>query len=394
MVVHAHYPLGEPRVQREARAARDAGYEVCVLALRGEGERASELVDGVMVHRAPLRHRRGGGLIVILFEYLAFCLYAAWWLAWRCLREPFDIVHVHNPPDVLVFSALGPKLRGASLLLDVHDLSSHIFGARFGGVIGRAATAALVWNERLAARFVDRVVTVHEPYRRELVHHGISASRIEIVMNAVDDAVLERTACEPSPLVAPAADFRLAYHGTLTHWYGVDLIVDALARLRAGGVDAAAVIVGDGDALPSLRARVEELGLSEHVLLSGCYLPIEQALAVVRTADCGVIPNRPSEINRFALSSKLFEYVALGIPVVVSELETLAAHFSSDEVTFFAPGYAASLTAALTWVKDHPAEARERAERAAVRAQQYAWPQSRAALLGAYDALQLRGGGR
>jgi glycosyltransferase involved in cell wall biosynthesis len=94
-----------------------------------------------------------------------------------------------------------------------------------------------------------------------------------------------------------------------------------------------------------------------------------------------VIPNRPSRLNRFALSSKLFEYVSLGIPVVVSRLETLAAHFDADEVTFFESGDVEALAEAIAWVAEHPAEARAKAERAQLRAEAYSWSASRARLV-------------
>jgi glycosyltransferase involved in cell wall biosynthesis len=65
--------------------------------------------------------------------------------------------------------------------------------------------------------------------------------------------------------------------------------------------------------------------------------------------------------------------VALGIPVVVSRLETLAGHFGPDEVTFFEPGDAASLADAIRWVAANPEAAREKCERSRVRAREYAW---------------------
>ena len=206
-------------------------------------------------------------------------------------------------------------------------------------------------------------------------------------MNSVDGALLE-LARWARPFGRPAGDaFPVAYHGTLTWWYGTDLILDAVAELRAGGLDVDGVIVGDGDALPMLREKAKAAGLDGAVQVSGRYLPIEEALATVASAGCGVIPNRPTEINRFALSSKLFEYVALGIPVVVARLETLAAHFGPEEVTFFEPGDASSLATALRWVIEHPAEAQERAERAQLRAREYAWSRGRETLLSIYGAL-------
>jgi glycosyltransferase involved in cell wall biosynthesis len=97
-----------------------------------------------------------------------------------------------------------------------------------------------------------------------------------------------------------------------------------------------------------------------------------------------VIPNLPTELNRFALSTKLFEYIELGLPAVVARLETLEAHFGDDEVTFFEPGDATSLAAALRWIAAHPAEAEAKAQRARERvARQYSWALSRARYLAA-----------
>jgi glycosyltransferase involved in cell wall biosynthesis len=252
--------------------------------------------------------------------------------------------------------------------------------------VGSLVSKLLIWTERVACNAVDKVITVHEPYRQELVGHGVSPNSVRIVMNSVDEAVLQKAA-DVEPLVEREAEFRVAYHGTLTSWYGTDLMVAAVAQLEAEGLDIDGVILGDGDQLPSLKEQLARTGLNGRVYLSGEYVPIETGIATVATADCGVIPNRPSEINRFALSSKLFEYVALGIPVVVSRLETLAAHFGPDEVTFFDPGDAASLAAALRWVFEHPDAAREKAARARARASQYGWSQGREELQRVYHEL-------
>lgn len=372
MVVHAYYPLAEPRVQREARAARDAGFDVTVLALRGPGEAARERVDGISVRRFPLRHTRGAGLLRIGYEYLGFCALATLWLAVRAWRGRLHVVHVHNPPDFLIIAGLLPRIRGARLVLDIHDLSSDIFSVRVRGRAGRVAERILVWVERLACHLADAVITVHEPYRTELARRGTPAAKIRVVMNSLDEHLLER-AQDATSIAGPPGGFRISYHGTLTWWYGVDLLLDALARLRREGIDAEALVLGDGDSVPELMERARRPDLKDHVLLPGRYLPIEATLASVRGAACGVIPNRPSRINRFALSSKLFEYIALGIPVVVSRLETLAAHFGEDEVTFFEPGDAAALSNALRWVHDHPGEADLKARAARIRAQSYSW---------------------
>jgi glycosyltransferase involved in cell wall biosynthesis len=94
----------------------------------------------------------------------------------------------------------------------------------------------------------------------------------------------------------------------------------------------------------------------------------------VRGASAGVIPNLPIKLNRYALSSKLFEYVVLGIPVVAASLPTLRAHFSDDEVLFFEPGSAKSLADALvTVVHDSEATSRRRSAASVRYFTEYRW---------------------
>jgi glycosyltransferase involved in cell wall biosynthesis len=376
MVVHAHYPVGEPRVEREARAAVEAGYEVEVVCLRGRGEPARETVDGISIRRLPIAHERGGGLKRMLVEYAGFTLLAGLQLALR--RRRADVVHVHAPPDFLVATALGPRLRGASVVLDIHDLSPHMYMARFApGARTRLLTRALTAVERVSCALAERVITVHEPYARELAADGVARKKIAVVMNAADEAVVERAAARAVG-ARNGHPFTAAYHGTITSWYGVDLLVDALGRLDARIPDSEALVLGGGDAVDDVRDLAAQAGIADRVEVPGEYLPLEETLTrVASVADCGVIPNRPTTLNRFALSSKLFEYVALGIPAVVARLETLAAHFDDDHVTFFEPGDPASLAEAIAWVAEHPAEARAKAERARDRAAEYSWRRNR-----------------
>ena len=381
MVVHSHYPT-DVRVRREARAALEAGYAVDVISLRGEREPTREVVDGVEVRRLPLHHVSGGGTARMLYEYLTFALLATLMLVPAAVQRRYTVVQVHNPPDFLLIAGLLPRLFGSTLLLDVHDLSSHMFGARYGGRLGAAMSRSLVLLERLAGGLADGVITVHEPYRRELINQGVAAEKISIVMNVPDQSVLEAARGEAAD--HDPGEFVVAYHGTISGWYGVDLILDALSELRNEIPSARAIVLGDGDARVELQERARHLGLADHVEFSDGWVAAERALAQVAGASCGVIPNRPTELNRFALSTKLFEYLALGLPVVVSGLETLTAHFGPDEVTFFTPGDAGSLAQALTWVASHPAEAAARTERARERIERdYSWPANRERYLAA-----------
>jgi glycosyltransferase involved in cell wall biosynthesis len=385
MVVHAHYPLGEPRVEREARAALQVGCSVDVICLGAPDESTSELIDGVRVTRLAVEHVRGAGVGQVVREYLGFTARATRETLRLHRKHRIDVVHVHSPPDFLIVSALLPRLRGSGVILDIHDLSPDMFDIRFGNrPMARVVERGLRLVERAACGIADRVITVHDAYRTELSTHGVPLDRIDVVMNAVESEAIERARA-----AARAADpdaFVLAYHGTLTHWYGVDLLVEAIARLEERIPQIRALILGAGDALAPAEDLARRLRVADRIEFSGTYLRHEDALRRVASSSCGVIPNRRSRLNRFALSSKLLEYVALGIPVVVARLETLEAHFAPEEVTFFEPDDPASLAAAIAWVAEHPDEAREKASRALRRAEAYSWATSRARLVAAIAA--------
>jgi glycosyltransferase involved in cell wall biosynthesis len=310
MIVHAAYPV-DVRVAREVRVALGEGFEVDVFAMRRPGEPRREEIDGVRVFRMPFSHRRGVGMFGLLWEYVGFTLIATLAVARRTIGRRYGVVQVHNPPDFLMLAALLPRLLGARVLFDVHDLSSDMFAARFE----RKPAAGLIDGmlrsiEKWATRVADAVITVHEPYRQELVARGVPAGKTSVVMNSFDEGL--RPANNGRPQMR--SDFRIVYHGTVTPSYGVDLIVEAAALLLGELPQLEVAIYGEGDSLEEVRVRGEQLGITGHLYISGRYLPQTEVLEHVSVADVGVIPNIANRLNRFALSSKLFEYVALGIP--------------------------------------------------------------------------------
>ena len=380
-VVHGDFPL-DPRVAREARAAHAAGYAVDVVALRRAGEPSRELVDGIRVFRLPFSHSHGAGAARLLAEYVGFTLAAAAFVAARSTRRRYDVVHVHNPPDFLVAAALLPKLFGSRVLFDIHDLSPDMFEMRFGARRGaRRIEAALRLVERAACRVSDAVITVHDQYRAELVRRGSAPDKVTVVMNTVDESVL------PPPAPADRNGFRIVYHGSVTPHYGVDLLVDATARVADTLPDATLEIHGEGDYLATVRARASELGIADRVRIGDGFLPQREVLERVRGASVGVVPNRPVQLNRYALSSKLFEYVALGIPAVSADLPTIRDHFSPAEVLYFRAGDADSLARALVDVARDPHAAAARAEAAKRRYEAYRWPANAARYVEVLDRL-------
>lgn len=368
MVVDNYYP--DIRVEREARALVRHGHAVDVICLRNEGEPAVERGDGITVYRLPVRRRRGMGVRVQLLEYVAFLAWATAMVTRRHLRQRYDVVQVHNVPDFLVFSAIVPKLGGTPILLDLHDLMPEFFASRFGGRMSSLPVRLVTWQERLSAAFATHLLTVTELWRRTLIERGQPADRVDVVMNLPDEELFAPRAPQVRAQLDPLT---LVYHGTITHRYGIDVLLDALARVRAER-PVRLILHGRGEYLPAVEARIAELGLADAVELSTALVPTGDLPGIVGRADIGIVPNRRDVFTDGILPTKLMEYAALGIPAIVTRTSAVEAYFTDEMVSFVEPEDPAGLAAAIIALADDPARRESLAVRAQTFSTEHRWP--------------------
>jgi glycosyltransferase involved in cell wall biosynthesis len=369
MIVHAYYPVGETRVQREAAALTEEDFDVTVVCLRDEGEAAREEVEGIRVRRLPVRRNRGSSMLSQAFEYLRFLILAGIWVAIAHLRRPFAVVQVHTPPDALVFAAIVPKLFGAKVILDIHDLLPEFFAARTGRSLDDPLLAVVAAEERLSCRFADRVVTVTSHWRDELEHRAVRSEKLAVVMNLADgDLFGDVVAREPEP-----GRFVVLYHGTFTERYGVDLLIDAAARLRSQIPGLEVHLVGDGEQREVLRSRVRDEGLEEVVMISDGMVGPDRLPGVLAEADVGVVPNRSNVFTDGLLPTKLLEYVLVGIPAVVADTPGVRHYFDDAMVSYFPAGDGSALAERLYELFADPDLRSSRARRADVFNSEHSW---------------------
>jgi glycosyltransferase involved in cell wall biosynthesis len=335
MVVHSFYPA-DPRVRREAEALRDDGWAVDVVCLRGSREAATEVCDGVRVHRLPVDRHRGSGLAVYLLEYLAFFSLAFFKVALLHLRNRYSVVQSHNMPDFLVFVGLVPRLTGARVVHDMHDLVPELFSVRFAGRENHPGLRATRLVERAATAFADHVITVSEVWRQRLIKRArLSPEKITVVMNAADPKLFTPEAPRPRR-EGGEEQFLLAYHGGLYERTGVDVAIRAVAKLRGQIPGLRFRVFGTGETEAALRRLIADLNLEETVSLAG-FVPLERIPAAIAQADLGIVPHRKNPFMDELYPTKVFEYLAMGVPVITSRTTRIAEFFGTVEDMFFGP---------------------------------------------------------
>lgn len=390
MLTHSYYEE-DPRVRREAEAVAATGRDVDVFALRRPGDAATELLDGVHVRRLAVQRHQGAGLATYVREYLAFLFRACWALTRAHGRRRYGLVQVHTLPDFLVFAALPLRIAGVPVILDMHEAMPEFFRSRFaarGGRGGRLAHVALRLQERLSILVATRVVTVNDALGDRLVAIGIPRSRLLVVPNAPSLARFDPGAVPARPFMSDGS-LRLVYAGALSPIYELDVVLEAMAILRRDRptLPVCLDLYGRDFAEVPLRDRAAELGVADRVTFHG-RVPIEAVPAAIAAADVGLAPTRQSTFTDYSLSTKAFEYAAMGKPVVASRLPMVERVFGEDVVTY-APGDADDLALVLLRLVDDPTGREALVIRASERVLRLGWETARVPYLALIDDLAL-----
>lgn len=379
MVVFSQYPA-DPRPRRAAEALVQEGMAVDYVCEGGSGERRRESLGMLDITRIPIEHQRGG-LISYAYQYSAFIMMATAILAWRMLRRRYDLVYVHNMPDVLVASALIPKLFGAKVILDQHDPMPELMMTIFGKGANSSKVKVVCALEKWSLNRADRVITVNDACRKLFSARGCPEEKIRVVMNSPDEKLFSYRPARSYPRPARDRAFAMMYHGSLVERNGLELAVAAVAQLRAALPRLELRVYGRRTPyLEQVLAKAEQLGLQEHVLYLGSRT-VEQLSDEIQNCDVGVIPNLRNAFTDINTPTRIFEYLALGKPVVAPDTPGILDYFGPNELFYFTPGDAESMAEAVRRVAKDSTEAVANAERGQQVYLRHTWQQERETLV-------------
>src|SRR5947209_12858957 len=278
MMVENYFPQ-DTRVKNEADLLTDGGYDVSVIALRGKGQIASELVNRVQVYRVPhlelfkktwpanlsragllfLKLRSSFGYLVEYCYFTAACLVLSSYLF---VRRGFDVIHAHNPPNTLFLVALPFKLLGKKFVFDQHDLCPELYRSRYNAAEG-FYTRFLRMFEWCSLKLADITIATNESYKQIQIKRAHRNPRdVFVVRNGPNQ--MRMTPAAPSARLRGMNKLILCYIGALNPQDGVDYLLRSLRNLLHDlkRTDFHCVIMGTGDSLEDLRELARNLQLN------------------------------------------------------------------------------------------------------------------------------------
>jgi glycosyltransferase involved in cell wall biosynthesis len=360
--VTAGYTL---RSHAMARAQREAGLDAHVATRAGfprsagrRGATADETVDGVPYHRIDpdldptalpdaVVEATARGLVRLAERLRPAVLHPA-------------SNHLNASAALAAGGALGiPCVYEVRGFLEETWASADAAGLAEGTpeTVDRYRLARIAETE--AMRRADAVVTLSATMRDEIVSRGIAAQRVTIVPNGVDVerfAPRSRDEALAERLGLGSGEPVVGYVSTFNRYEGIATLIDAVARLRAGGRRVRLLLVGEGREGAALRAQARRLGLVDDgtAIFTG-RVPPDAVAAHLSLLDVFVVPRTADRVSQLVTPLKPLEAMAMGIPLLVSATDALVETVGgADRGETFRPEDATDLAHGLERLLDDP----------------------------------------
>ncbi len=338
MVTFSPFP-SDPRPRRAIEAFLKEGATLELVCVGEDRSPKREMLDRLEVMRLPIRNRRGGK-VVYAYQYSAFIFMASAILGLRALRRRYDLVYVNNMPDILVVSGLIPKMLGAKVILDLHDPMPELMMTIFEFDKNSLGVRLMSQLEKWSIARANFVLTVNLACKRIFGARSCNPEKIGVIMNAPDGDIFTFTPVSSYKEFDEATDkpFVIMYHGSLVERNGLDLAVNALKKVRESIPSTELRIYGKSSPyLERVLASVRAMNMDGAVRYLGPRR-LEDLVPEILNCDLGIVPNQRNAFTEINTPTRIFEYLALGKPVIAPRTPGIQDYFIDGSLLFFESG--------------------------------------------------------
>ncbi|HYO49016.1 MAG TPA: glycosyltransferase family 4 protein [Chloroflexia bacterium] len=294
-------------------------------------------------------------------------------MVWRVTGRGYRVLYVRDAVCAAWLCVFG-WAHGAKVVYEVHDLEA-AHPSKASKWPRRFWSRFLPWLDGVALRRACKLVSLTETFREWVVGRGVRSKRdVAVIPDAFDPAL-----CYPGDALEARRDLGLPLDAHITGYAGLtfayrrlDLLVEAFAEAVRDDPDGVLVLVGGRpDEVKELRELAEKLGIPAERLITPGQVGQAQSANHLRAADVLVIPDTVTGMTASPL--KLFEYMAVGKPMVCKDIPALREIVDESCAIFFPEGDANALAGALRALMSDPVRAKQLGAEALRRSARYTY---------------------
>ena len=328
------YSIYEPdaRIRRYAETLVKRGDQVDVIALGREQPCYQKILRGVNLYTLQSRKLNEKGKLSYLLRILKFLFRSAFFLTTQHLKNPYQVIHVHNLPDFFVFAAFFPKLLGAKIILDIHDILPECYATKFSQTQTGFIFRLLTLVEKISGAFSNHVIVSNHIWKKTLISRSVKEEKCTVILNYPDESIFYER-----PRTKKNNKFIMIYPGSWIWYQGIDIAIKAFSIIKDQVPEAEFHIYGAGKDQDFLENLVVDLRLQNRIFLKKG-VPTTELAEIIINADLGIEPKRNYGFANEALSTKIMEFMAVGIPVIASDTKVHKYYFDDTILKFFRAG--------------------------------------------------------
>ncbi|MCX7726124.1 MAG: glycosyltransferase [Chitinispirillaceae bacterium] len=327
----------DTRIRQECFALAERDIKVFLFCIGEESEKEKRINQNLLL--IPLCNYKGkkDSFLSYVIKTIFFGVKSSIRL-WK-LRKKEDIkaVIVHTLPEWLVLFVAWVKLFSCKLVIDVRDVTVELIESRWNSFLIKPVKFFAVILERICLALCDKVFTANNGFKEALLKRNRKIKEITVLLNTAETSIFKPD--QHREFKEIKENLRLIYHGTVAPRFGVLYLIEALPIICKAFPKTEVIIHGvyDKKYRKIIEEKIRSYNISENIKLNS-EVPLEKINEIIKNVHIGVVPYRSDYFMNLALSTKLFEYVASGLPVVATRLKSTAELFDDNCIHYAEAG--------------------------------------------------------
>lgn len=325
MILEKEFPPNPPdiRVEKEAGSLLRAGHEVELLSLGLSMSTNKDDFKGIRLNRVPISMLS----IKDWDETKVGSHFHSETSPWVGAIDDFihtrgiEVLHIHDLP--LAWTAMAAASRyGIPSVLDMHECYPYLVETMRPVVNGWNPVKWVERYERECLEKADHVIVTVDEAERRLKLLGVDPAKLSVVMNTEDIGNMTWDEIRSTNLRPKDPGLVVTYVGAFGTVRGLDQLMFAFSGILKNNRNAHLMLVGGGYNQDELKSLARVLDISEKVGFTG-WVPFDQVADYIKSSDICVVPHLKNKFTDATIPHKLFQYMLMGKPVIVSDASPL-----------------------------------------------------------------------